>query len=83
MKTKNFKEGLIESIKIGGQMIIDNAEDIAGKTEYMSKLEISLDFDPEFNLIPEMTIIRSHYPSEEKVTHILDVFEGGLRWKHK
>lgn len=70
----NFKEGLIEAIKVAGQMIIDSAEDIAGKTEHMSHLNISVDFDPEMRSIPEMTISRSHLPKIEKIEHILDTF---------
>lgn len=76
MKTENFKEGLIEAIKVAGQMIIDNAEDIAGKTEYISRLGISVDFDPEMQSVPELTITRSHLPSRENLEHILDVFAG-------
>ena len=76
MKTKNFKEGLIEAIKVAGQMIIDNAEDIAGKTEFMSYLDISVNFDPEMNSIPELNIYRSHLPTHEQLNHILDTFEG-------
>lgn len=43
-KTKDFKNGLIEAIKVGGQMMIDNAEDIAGKTDYISDLSVTIDF---------------------------------------
>ena len=53
---KNFKAGLIESIKVAGQMIIDMAEDIAGKSDYISGLNVSVDFDPEFRSIPEITV---------------------------
>lgn len=74
--SKNFKEGLIEAIKTAGQMIIDSADDIAGKTEYMSNLQISVTFDPEMSSIPELTIIRSHLPTQEKLTYLLDVFAG-------
>ena len=74
--SKNFKEGLIEAIKVAGQMIIDNAEDIAGKTENMSYLDISVNFDPENGSIPELNIYRSHFPSREKLEHMLDIFNG-------
>lgn len=75
-KHENFKQGLIEAIKISGQMIIDNAEDIAGKTEYMTDLNISIDFDSSMRNIPEMTITRSHFPESEKIKHILDVYDN-------
>ena len=77
--SKNFKEGLIEAIKVAGQMIIDNAEDIAGKTEYMSYLDISVNFDPENGSIPELAIYRTHVPTYEQLDHINDAFRG----KHK
>lgn len=76
MFNTNFKEGLVEAIKVAGQMIIDNADDIAGKTEYMSNLNILVTFDPEMNSVPELTITRSHLPNREKLEHILDVFSG-------
>lgn len=73
---KNFKAGLIESIKVAGQMIIDMADDIAGKSDYISGLNVSVDFNPEFRSIPEVTITRSHVPSGEKTGRLLDVFDG-------
>lgn len=76
MKTDNFREGLIEAIKVAGQMIIDNAEDIAGNTEKMSYLDISVNFDPEKGSIPELTICRSHVPSYEQLNHIVNTFKG-------
>lgn len=74
--SENFKEGLIAAIKVAGQMIIDNAEDIAGKTEFMSYLDISVNFDPENGSIPELNIYRSHLPSREKIKHIINIFNG-------
>ena len=73
---KNFKAGLIESIKVAGQMIIDMAEDIAGKSDYISGLNVSVDFDPKFRSIPEITVTRSHLPSTEKLEYLLDVYDG-------
>lgn len=73
---KNFKAGLIESIKVAGQMIIDMAEDIAGKSDYISGLNVSVDLDPEFRSIPEITVTRSHLPSTEKLEYLLDVYDG-------
>lgn len=75
MATKNFKEGLIEAIKVAGQMIIDNAEDIAGKTENMSYLDICVNFDPENGSIPELSIYRSHVPTWKQVERIFEAKE--------
>lgn len=74
---KNFKTGLIESIKVAGQMIVDMAEDIAGKSDYISGLNVSVDFDPEFRSIPKITITRSHVPSIEKLEYLFNVYD----WK--
>ena len=73
---KNFKAGLIESIKVAGQMIVDMAEDIAGQSDCISGLNVSVDFDPEFRSIPKITVIRSHLPSTEKLEYLLDVYDG-------
>lgn len=73
---KNYKAALVESIKVAGQMIIDMAEDIAGRSDYISGLDISAVFDPELGSIPEITITRSHLPDREKLEHILDCYNS-------
>ena len=80
---KNFKAGLIESIKVAGQMIIDMAEDIAGKSDYISGLNVSVDFDPEFRSIPKITITRSHFPSREKLEYLLDVYDEEKKYNNE
>lgn len=73
---KNYKAALVESIKVAGQMIIDMAEDIAGLSDCISGLDISVNFDPELRNIPEITITRSHLPDREKLEYILDCYNG-------
>ena len=74
---KNYKAALVESIKVAGQMIIDMAEDIAGKSDYyISGLGISVNFDPNFRSIPEITITRSHLPDQQKLEQLLDCYDG-------
>ena len=74
---KNYKAALAESIKIAGQMIVDMAEDIAGKSDYdISGLGISVNFDPDLRSIPEITITRSHLPDQQKLEQILDCYDG-------
>lgn len=80
---KNFKTGLIESIKVAGQMIVDMAEDIAGKSDYISGLNVSVDFDPEFRSIPKITITRSHVPSIEKLEYLFNVYDGKKEYNNK
>ena len=73
---KNFKQGLIESIKVAGQMLIDKAEDIVGEGELISNLNVSIDFDQVMESIPELIITRSHVPSREKLEYLLDIYHG-------
>ena len=75
---KNFKAYLIESIKVAGQMRIDMAEDIAGCSDHISDLNVSIDFDPSMGIIPELSITRSHLPKPEKVQHLWDIYEGKI-----
>ena len=80
---KNFKAGLIESIKVAGQMIIDMAKDIAGQSDYISGLNVSVDFDPEFRSIPKITITRSHAPSTEKLEYLFNVYDGEKEYNNE
>ena len=80
---KNFKTGLIESIKVAGQMIVDMAEDIAGKSDYISGLNVSVDFDPEFRSIPKITITRSHVPSIEKLEYLFNAYDGKKEYNNE
>ena len=80
---KNFKAGLIESIKVAGQMIIDMAEDIAGKSDYIYGLNVSVDFDPEFRSIPKITVTRSHVPSGEKLEYLFNVYDGEKEYNNE
>lgn len=74
MKSEKYRAYLVECIKTAGQMIIDNAEDIAGKTDHISELNISVEFDQEFyGSIPEITITRSHFPDKEALERLLDI----------
>ena len=74
MNAKDFKKDLAECIRVGGQMMIDNAEDIVGKMDFMTSLEISFTFDREYKYVPEMTIKRSHIPELDKIDKILSTF---------
>ena len=71
---KNYNEYLTECIKTSGLMIIDMAEDIAGKTDRITNLNISVDFKQEtMSSIPEITITRSHCPSYEDIERLFDI----------
>ena len=73
MNSNQYRTYLIESIKIGAQMLYDMAEDIVGKTDCISNLTVTINFDPEVCSVPELTIKRSHLPKQDQVNRLLDI----------
>ena len=73
MTNEQYRTYLTESIKIGAQMMYEMAEDIAGRSNLISNLKVSIEFDPEMGSLPELTIERSHVPNQEQVNHLLDI----------
>lgn len=70
MTSEQYRAYLIESIKIGAQMIHDMAEDIAGTSDIISNLTVTINFDPSMRSIPELTIERSHYPNQDQLDRL-------------
>ena len=62
---------LTESIKIGAKMMYDMAEDIAGKTDFITNLKVIIEFNND--AVPELTIERSHIPNREQLNQLLDI----------
>lgn len=73
MTSEQYRTYLIESIKIGAQMMHDMAEDIAGTSDIISNLTVTINFDPEMRSIPELTIERSHYPNQDQLGRLSDM----------
>ena len=73
MTSNQYRTYLIESIKIGAQMMSDMAEDIVGQSDCTSNLRAKLNFDPEVCSAPELTIERSHLPKQDQVNRLLDI----------
>lgn len=73
MNSNQYRTYLIESIKIGAQMMYDMAEDIVGKSDCISNLTVTINFDPEACSVPELTIKRSHLPKQDQVSRLLDI----------
>ena len=73
MNSNQYRTYLIESIKIGAQMMYDMAEDIVGKSDCISNLTVTINFDPEACSVPELTIKRSHIPKQDQVSRLLDI----------
>ena len=80
---KNFKAYLIESIKVAGQMMIDMAEDIAGRSDHISDLNVSIDFDPSMKSVPELSITRSHLPDYKQVKRLMSIYDGKISKEKK
>ena len=59
-----FHEKLVRAIQEAGQDIVDNAEDYAGTTPYLSRMTITIDFNPEQGvggmLTPEINIDKTY-----------------------
>ena len=45
MTSEQYRMILVENIRVGAQMLYDMADDIAGKTDHISKLSVTIDFD--------------------------------------
>ena len=73
MNSNQYRTSLIESTKIGAQMMYDMAEDIAGKSDCISNLTVTINFDQEACSVPELTIERSHLPKQDQVNRLLDI----------
>lgn len=73
MTSDHYRAYLTESIKIASQMMNDMAEDIAGQSDFISDLTVTIDFDPEIGSIPKLTIKRSHFPKQDQVNRLLDI----------
>ena len=73
MESKDYRSYLVECVKAAGQMIIDMADDIVGKTDAMTNLALEVSFDQENRSIPEITITRMHLPDHETLDHLLDI----------
>ena len=67
---EKYRMFLVENIKVGTQMLYDMADDIAGKSDHISDLSVTITFDQEMKSLPELTITRSHLPSKEQVDYL-------------
>ena len=70
MTSEQYRMLLVENIKVGAQMMYDMADDIAGKSDHISELSVTITFDQEMKSLPELTITRSHLPSKEQIDYL-------------
>ena len=83
MKSEDYRSYLVECVKAAGQMIIDMADDIVGKTDAMTNLALEVSFDQENRSIPEITITRMYPPDQETLDHLLDIRIEKLKKENK
>lgn len=69
-----YRMFLVENIRVGARMLYEMAYDIAGKTDRISDLSVTITFDQEMKSLPELTITRSHLPSREQVDYLFDLY---------
>lgn len=82
MTSEQYRAYLVESIKTGAQMMNDMAEDIAGQSDSITGLTVTIDFDPEMRSIPQLTVVRSHIPDRDQIDRLLDIWQKA-RYKCK
>lgn len=70
MTSEQYRMVLVENIKVGAQMLYDMADDIAGKTDHISELSVTIFFDQAARSLPELTITRSHLPTNEQIDYL-------------
>lgn len=68
---EKYRMLLVESIKVGAQMLYEMAYDIAGKTDHISDLSVTITFDRDMNSLPELIVTRSHLPNKEQIEYLI------------
>lgn len=68
---EKYRMFLVENIRVASQMLYEMAYDIAGKTDHISDLSVTITFDRDTNSLPELTVTRSHLPSKEQIEYLI------------
>lgn len=80
---EKYRIFLVENIRVASQMLYEMAYDIAGKTDHISDLSVTITFDQDMNSLPELTVTRSHLPNREQVDYLRGKEEELLENKEK
>lgn len=75
MTSEQYRAYLVESIKTGAKMMNDMAEDIAGQSDGITGLTVTIDFDFEMISIPKLTVERQHLPDRDQIDRLLDIWQ--------
>ena len=68
---EKYRMFLVENIRVASQMLYEMAYDIAGKTDHISDLSVTITFNQEMKSLPELTVTRSHLPSREQIEYLI------------
>lgn len=68
---EKYRIFLVENIRVASQMLYEMAYDIAGKTDHISDLSVTITFNQDMNSLPELTVTRSHLPSKEQIEYLI------------
>lgn len=71
---EKYRMFLVENIKVASQMLYEMADDIAGKSDHISDLSVTITFDQGMKSLPELTITRSHLSSREQIDYLFDLY---------
>lgn len=66
----DFNEKLTKTIQDVGQELIDNAEEIVGTKPLLSRMTITIDFDPEFNMLSPTIEINKEYLCKRSIDRL-------------
>lgn len=64
---KDFREKLVQAVKDAGQDLIDRAEDLAGTSDMLYSMSITIDFDPEFNMLTPTISLERNYICKQAI----------------
>lgn len=57
----DFHKRLAQTIRDVGEELIEQAEDISGTNPMLSKITITIDFDPDFNMLSPTIEVNKEY----------------------
>lgn len=72
VNNRTYREELVDYVKLAAQTIMDNADAIVAKVNYISDFNIDISFKQDCGSIPEITVSMSMYPDISKVHEVME-----------
>lgn len=73
---KNFIERLKDTVRDVGQELIDRADDLVGNGERLSRMTITVDFEPEYNMFAPTIEVHKTYACQRAIDRLMKPEEG-------